>query len=665
LKFRPVLQSKNRLIGHYYQNSIKKKPWHLFLPRMEILILLAGLLFTAWGKWTLLEHKNTPHIFNVLLCMTLSDVIFFSSVLLLIAIAYAIKPCLLTARFALLISIFVTGWAVLNVGWLLKSGVQLQPSVLRIMVRDYKETWPFIQPFIVKNTVQTIILIVLTLIAFAFFIFCFVRPRKVSPLRKRHIRWATINSLIIILLLLIRPLLHIKPDLSFDYGLFGFSSHWYALVSVLPTKRNNRNVDDTGTRQMAYAGQRQILEPQGALEELPNVIIVLLESVSYTATSLHNPNLDTTPTLVRLANEGVNFELTRVPVSHTTKAFWATLTSSYPVIAHGYAEAIPSSGTYEGLPSILGKVGYRSAFFEVSRGSFECAPAFFNNLGFDWAWFRENLEDPTAYIGSVAGDDCRMLEPAFKWASESSHPFLLMMITSVAHEPYDVPEWFGSNDKGPSEKYLQSIRFTDYFIEQLCQTMKKYGYDQNSILCILGDHGTSLHSQNNKARWYPNEEIIRVPWIMRWPGHIEAGKIIDWPCSQMDVAATILNLIGFDISKAGFDGRDSLTPQESDRKLYFSSWYADSPLGYIEGNKKVVYWPYIDKVFEYDLVADPSEEKPQEIVSQEKQNIKADILNWQRNSRIAIDPKKYRELFLYSHWQVFSIGDFAGAYYVP
>lgn len=665
MKLRPVLQSKDRLTRQYSRNSIRKKPWQLYLPRMEILILFAGLVFTSWGKWVILEHKNTPGVFNVLLCMTFSDVIFFSSVLLLIAIAYAIRPCLLTARFALLISIFVTCWSVLNVGWLLKSGVQLQPSVLRIMVRDYKETWPFIQPFIIKNVVQGIILVVLILIVFAFLIFCFVRPRKVSPVRKRHIRWAAINFLIIILLLLIRPKLHVNPDLSFDYGLFGFSSHWYALVSVLPAKENNRQIDDMGMRQMAYAGQRQILEPQPTSGELPNVVIVLLESVSYAVTSLHDPNLDTTPTLARLAKEGVNFELTRVPVSHTTKAFWATLTSSYPVIAFGYTEAIPSGGTYEGLPSILGKVGYRSAFFEVSRGSFECAPAFFNNLGFDWAWFRENLEDPTAWIGSVAGDDCRMLEPAFKWASSSSRPFLLMMITSVAHEPYDVPEWFASNDKEPSEKYLQSIRFTDYFIEQLCETMKKYGYDGNSILCILGDHGSSLRSQSNKARWYPNEEIIRVPWIMRWPGHIEAGKIIDWPCSQLDVAATILNLIGFDISKADFDGRDSLTPSEPNRKLYFSSWYADSPLGYIEGNRKVVYWPYIDKLFEYDLLSDPNEEKAKEITAEEKQNIKMDILKWQRNSLIAIDPKKYRELFLYSHWQVFSIGDFAGAYYVP
>ena len=47
----------------------------------------------------------------------------------------------------------------------------------------------------------------------------------------------------------------------------------------------------------------------------------------------------------------------------------------------------------ESLATILGRHGYRSGFFEMSRGPWEGAPGLFANLGFDLGWFRENLQD--------------------------------------------------------------------------------------------------------------------------------------------------------------------------------------------------------------------------------------------------------------------------------
>ena len=105
-----------------------------------------------------------------------------------------------------------------------------------------------------------------------------------------------------------------------------------------------------------------------------------------------------------------------------------TLAKCREQMPDAYSEAKP----YESLATILGRTGYRTAFFEMSKGNFECAPGFFSNMGFDWAWFRENLEDPSAYIGYLGGDDCRMIEPAFEWIKAGARPFFLLMITSVA-----------------------------------------------------------------------------------------------------------------------------------------------------------------------------------------------------------------------------------------
>lgn len=638
------------------------------MPRTETLILLVGLACTVWGKLMMLRQQDTPSILIDLMKVMLPDVLFVASVFLLISCLYLLKPSVFAARGALLIAALVSTWAVLNAAWLITSGVQLQPGVLLVLARDPWNLWPLVQTHIVANLDKAISLGAIIFGLGAYFLWRFRRPVKVVALRAHHTRRAVAIATAIAVLFVAQSKVRSDPRLGFATELLGFSSHWYALASTVAGTYEDQdpavqNVD------IPRIGQRQIGLPKCPTKDLPNVVLVLLESISHSATSLGNAKLDTMPHLTRLAAEGVEFRTTRVPVTHTTKAFWTTLTASTPIIRADYIEAVPIDQPYEGLPSILARVGYRSAFFEMSKGSFECAPGFFSNLAFDQAWFRENLQDASAYLGYLGGDDCRMIDPALEWAANESRPFFLMMITSVAHDPYQLPEWFdqpNQSEKTPYEKYLQTVRYTDYFIGQLCKALKDRRLDENTILCILGDHGAGFRGKAGKGRWIPYEELIRVPWVIRWPGHIKGGQTIDWPSSQLDVTPTILKLIGFDIKDAGFEGKDAFTPSPPDRRIYFASWYANSPRGFVEGTRKIVYWPYLDKVVEYDLSADPGEKNnPKTIGPDEAEQFKRDILIWQNKGQMAIKAKRFTEQVLFSHWQTFSVGQSAWAYYVP
>ncbi len=211
-----------------------------------------------------------------------------------------------------------------------------------------------------------------------------------------------------------------------------------------------------------------------------------------------------------------------------------------------------------------------------------------------------------------------MIDPAMQWANRKDQPLLLMMITSVADDPFELPAWYGQSTGDPYEDYLQAVRYTDDFVREVDTRLRAHGIADNTILCVLGDHGESFRADSRRGRWVPYEEVIRIPWVLRWPGHVEAGRRIDWPCSQMDVTPTLLTLLGFDLSRAGYDGRDALTPASTDRRLYFSSWFDQSPLGFVQGNRKVVYWPYLDQVGEYDLQADPDERKLRPLEGEKK-----------------------------------------------
>jgi glucan phosphoethanolaminetransferase (alkaline phosphatase superfamily) len=640
--------------------EISKNTFRRRIPRTEALILAIGLGCTIWGKLTIIQRQGPPNFLTQLTQVVLPDLLFFTVILFIVFCLYTLKPSALTARCTLVIAATVSVWSVLNAGWLIKTGVQLQPGVLMVLIRNPKEIWPFVQVHLRASFKVAILLLAAASGILGYFIWCLLRPEKFSASRAFYSRRAVGAGLAVIILSLMRPAVSANTNQSFTTEVLNFSSHWYALVSTITVPFE----DTIQTRQIAQAGQRQVLAPKYSPNDLPNVVLVFLESISYSSSSLGNPEATPMPFLAQLAKEGTEFYLTRVPVSSTTKAFWASLTSTTPSIQEDYVEAVPVEMPYESLATLLARIGYRSGFFEMSKGSFECGPGLFNNLGFDWAWFRENLQDPSTYLGYLAGDDCKMIEPVFQWVLKGSQPFLLMIITSTSHDPFEVPDWFDKPKEKPYDKYLQTVKFTDYFLEQFCAALKSHNLENNTILCIIGDHGTSFRGQAGKGRWNPYEEIIRVPWVIRWPGHINAGQRIDWPCSQLDVTPTILKLIGFDITNAGFEGKDAFVFSEPDRRLYFSSGYSKSPLGFIEGNQKVVYWPYLDKVFEYNLGTDPNEQNPTTVSLTEMQQIKNDIMNWRNRTQIVIDPRRFTDRVLYSHWQTFSTGRLAWSYYV-
>ena len=155
-----------------------------------------------------------------------------------------------------------------------------------------------------------------------------------------------------------------------------------------------------------------------------------------------------------------------------------------------------------------------------------------------------------------------------------------------------------------------------------------------------------------------------MPWIIRWPGHVEPGRRVRWPCSQLDVTPTILNLVGFDITSAGLEGLDALGPPRPDRRLYFSTWSRRSPLGSVQGSRKVIYWPYTDTLLEYDLAADPGEQHPRKIEGPQRQTLAEEFVRWRDGRVMSAGVKRFRERLLYDHWRAFSSGRSSWAYYV-
>ncbi len=596
------------------------------------------------------------------LAVVISDVAFFAGIAFAIALAYALRPSRRIARGALLTVAFVLAWSAANAVWLRMTGVQLQVGIIQVLMKHPAEFWPTVQPYVARPSG---VLVLGAVAAMAVWVaWRLVSPAAVLPLRAHPRRRAI---LLAVVLALTAPLHFLRPsryDPSILSQTLGFSSHAHALWSTLAFGWQGGS-PARAARGLPRAGELVVGLPETDPAELPNIVIVMLESTSYHASALGDESRDVMPNVARIASAGVEFVNTHAPVSQTGKAVWAVFTGTAPDLEPDFVEAVLADEVYEGLPSLLRRIGYRSAFFKMAKGTFQCAPATLANLGFDWAWFRENLQDPSAHLGYLAGDDFRMIDPAFDWAARQDGPYMFVLLTSVAHDPHEVPAWFGAVKADRHERFVQCMRFTDAFVGAVDRRLTELGLIENTLLCVLGDHGESFRRGARRGRWVPYEEVIRVPWLIRWPARLKPGTRLEWPCSQLDVTPTILSLLGYDLPQGGFAGRNAMLPADAARRLYFSAWFDGSPSGFIENGRKIVYWPHNGELFASDLAADTSELSPARVSGIERDRSVADILSWRRESRIAFAPRRFRKRFLYDHWWTFSSGRYARAYYVP
>src|SRR5437762_11227646 len=94
--------------------------------------------------------------------------------------------------------------------------------------------------------------------------------------------------------------------------------------------------------------------------------------------------------------------------------------------------------------------------------------------------------------------------------------------------------------------------------------MSSMALDQNTMIVVMGDHGESF---GEHTFWLHGSSLhdpeVHVPLIMRFPGRLPAGKLVDGVAQQIDLMPTILELLGLPIP-GRVEGR-SLLPLVADR----------------------------------------------------------------------------------------------------
>jgi arylsulfatase A-like enzyme len=154
-------------------------------------------------------------------------------------------------------------------------------------------------------------------------------------------------------------------------------------------------------------------------------------------------------------------------------------------------------------------------------------------------------------------------------------------VTIPPNVPPGAPEKFATRSL---PDYYGMIEGIDEQFARLMEALKKAGVADDTIVIFSSDHGDMIGSQGYKAKRWPYEESARVPFLIRYPRAIPAGRSLDDPFGTPDIYPTLAGLAGVK-APAEMDGAD-FSPLFTDK-----SQKAPRDYVYMEMAYAYVPWP--------------------------------------------------------------------------
>jgi arylsulfatase A-like enzyme len=363
-----------------------------------------------------------------------------------------------------------------------------------------------------------------------------------------------------------------------------------ALLMALIVMAGGSAIPDARAQELTTVPRSSVAETA-----LPNVLLISIDSLRADRLGSYGNLNARTPTLDRLANEGVRFARTYSPRNNTTPAHATIFSGAYPS-THGlwrlnldWVLNLESGGDglirpgVATLAEVLASRGYATA-------------ALFNFWSFQplYSGLDRGFQSYGMVTGSQAAPADVTTDHALRWLDgytaarlPGSRPFFLWVHYEDPHFPYTPPSPFDQVTAVPCPECLEAsllwlerihrgesltesesellqrfydaeIAFVDHELARLLAHLEHSGLDQETLIVVTADHGegfgeygTWLHAQDL------SDPELHVPWIMRFPEMLPAGRTVQMVSSLADVMPTMLDILGLPLP-ATVDGQSLL-----------------------------------------------------------------------------------------------------------
>ena len=317
----------------------------------------------------------------------------------------------------------------------------------------------------------------------------------------------------------------------------------------------------------------------------PNIVFILADDLGYADLGCYGGRSSCSPTLDRLAADGLRFThgYANSPVCSPTRFALMTGRFQYrlrggndePIASRHRGNAVlglpPAHPT---LPSLLREAGYATALvgkwhlgflphFGPLQSGYE---EFFGPMsgGVDYFTHRDSAGQHDLYEGESEAQRSGYLtdlisERAADFVSRQAGrraPFFLSLHYTAPHWPWETRddealartlERISHTDGGSVQTYLTMIQHMDEGIGQVLGALERIGAVEETLVVFTSDNGGERYSDTWPLVGKKMDLLeggIRVPYIVRWPSRLPAGRTTSQLAITMDWVATILKSAG-------------------------------------------------------------------------------------------------------------------------
>lgn len=363
---------------------------------------------------------------------------------------------------------------------------------------------------------------------------------------------------------------------------------------------------------VCIAGLNQAFAADATLGK-PNIVYILCDDLGYGDVQCLNPQRGKikTPNIDRLSTQGLTFTDAHSGSSVCTPTRYGILTGRYcwrtrlqSGVLDNYVEPLIAPDRLT-VPSLLKQQGYHTAAIgkwhlgftiegaskdgKKAEGKLAGAPlgaitkdgpltrGFDYFFGFHHARMMKSVFENEKVAEMV--EPVGMLPLITKQAGDyiaqrakTGAPFFLYFALNSPHTPI-VPsaEWQGKSGLGP---YGDFVMETDWAVGQVLADLDKAGVSGNTLVFFASDNGCSPQAgvaQLEKEGHFPSAQYRgyksdiwdgghRIPFLARWPGHIQPGTQTDQLVCLTDLMATCAAILNVKLPDSAGEDSVSLLP---------------------------------------------------------------------------------------------------------
>ena len=331
-----------------------------------------------------------------------------------------------------------------------------------------------------------------------------------------------------------------------------------------------------------------------ASPQMPNVIMVTIESFSADFMGRFGNSNKLTPVLDSLAGEGVLFTGMYATGTRTVRGMEALSLAVPPTPGSSIVRRL-NNDNLTTIGYIFQQKGYETGFFYGGDGYFDNMNMFFGNNGYAVTDKRHNtlVKDNFKATRTKIPDSSIQFKNAWGICDEdlydavirdadaktSQHkPFYDFVMTTSNHRPYTYPE--GKIDIPSGSGRDGAVKYTDYAIGQFLKKAKQKPWFANTVFIFVADHCANSAGKNeiDIAKYHIPAIIYNLP--------AQAPSTITAMCSQIDLYPTLFHLLNWNYT-SNLYGQNVLSNNYTPRILLGTY----QKLGYLKNDTFIILGP--------------------------------------------------------------------------